>query len=172
MGVMEQIGKGAFTTCYRQTNTKVLLKTTDPVKECMAHGWFPSSHLFPKVEYVGSKGDKRLYTMNYYHKRSSLKKSLKPSHWKDSQLLRAIMNEFNPFSIDKYSRYSHWYKVFSKIKKRSLREALIGALEALSNYGSDINFEISPRNVAVSPTGGLVLLDCFFMSSALKRVRG
>jgi hypothetical protein len=44
------------------------------------------------------------------------------------------------------------------------------AVEACANYGSDVMFEISPRNVAVH-NGNLILLDCFFIKSKLREVR-
>jgi len=50
---------------------------------------------------------------------------------------------------------------------KTAKTALIDAVSALTNYGSDICFEISPRNIAVTKTGNLILLDCFFMRSKL-----
>lgn len=163
---MKQIGKGTFTTAYRKNSTTVLLKSCDPIKECMANGWFPNSHLFPTVKKVGDG----LYEMNYYHRVRSLKKSLKPTHYNTYKLLRAV----HTFGVStrprgKENMYNHWYKAFKGIRNKQLRDTLQSALGACLNYGSDIGFEISPRNVAVSKTGGLVLLDCFFNVTALHK---
>jgi len=57
-----------------------------------------------------------------------------------------------------------WYKEFSKVTNITLRNSLQEAIDACANYGSDIKFEISPRNVAVK-NGNLILLDCFFVGS-------
>lgn len=49
---MKLIGKGAFTKAYLLDNGRVQLHSCCPFKECMAHGWFPESDLFPKLTFV------------------------------------------------------------------------------------------------------------------------
>jgi len=45
---MKLIGKGAFTKAYLMDDqTTVFLKSSCPIKEVMALGWFPDSSLFP-----------------------------------------------------------------------------------------------------------------------------
>ena len=50
------------------------------------------------------------------------------------------------------------------------KEAICAHIQGLRDYGEDICFEISPRNVAVD-NGKLILLDCFFKRSALDELR-
>ena len=157
---MKLIGRGTFTRVYQKSQTRVFLKSVDPVKECMSLGFFPNSRLFPKIDRI----DTEEYEMRYYEKVSSLKKSLVPKHYQIYQALRKIDACYT-------SGYEDLYHHFSRIENRRLRKAMIGAIDALAGYGEDIGFEISPRNVAVTPTGKLILLDCFFMISALDKAR-
>ena len=163
---MRQIGKGAFTTAYLKSKNTVLLKSSDPVKECMAHGWFPKSHNFPKVSFYKHTND---YVMKYYPKKKSLKKSLKPSEW---QFYKELQKLFN--SVQYHYGYNIAFlirQIKIHISKPHKRRILLEAIDALRNYGEDIRFEISPRNVAVSPTGNLVLLDVFFFAHKLRESR-
>ena len=83
--------------------------------------------------------------------------------------LRAI-DRAQSYICNPYDSYDRHYKAFSKLKNNRLRTAMLEALEGCSNWGSDIGFEISPRNVAVN-NGKLVLLDVFFSKSKLKEIR-
>ena len=157
--VLKRIGKGSFTTAYLMDNDKVLLKSSDPIKECMAMGWFPNSHLFPKVKFGDVDNE---YIMNYYPKQTSLKNTLKPKHYAFYKELRRLWEDL-PFNYDVYTLRTHFRYLTDKRKSA----ILIEALEACMNYGSDICFEISPRNVAVGKTGNLILLDCFYIKSLL-----
>ena len=165
---MKIIGKGAFSTVYRKSTDKVLIKSTDHVKECMSLGWFPTSRLFPKITQVGQDdvSDCKFYESKYYPKFSSLKKELNSLDWEFYNILRGLERSY----FGKGSNLSHWQKQFdtipSKFKHKKL--ALLESLDALSNYGDDVCFEISPRNVAIN-NGRLILLDCFFFSSQLNR---
>jgi hypothetical protein len=167
---MQQIGRGAFSTVYKRGRNKVLIKSTDKVKECMSLGWFPSSKLFPKLSLVGesSCGEFSFYEEKYYPKVNSLKKTLSDFEWEFYKVLRSL----DHFYYYLPTRYLRLHKAFSCIpgkfhRKRSL---LLDALNALSNYGDDICFEISPRNVATQGDK-LVLLDCFFFASDLNKRR-
>jgi len=46
------IGKGSFSTVYELSEKQVLIKSSDPIKECMSMGWFPESKLFPNIERI------------------------------------------------------------------------------------------------------------------------
>tara|TARA_R110000772_G_scaffold268686_3_gene397523 strand:+ start:7288 stop:7794 length:507 start_codon:yes stop_codon:yes gene_type:complete len=159
-----KIGKGLFSTAYLQENNTVVLKSVDPIKECMSFGWFPESNFFPKIEHI----DFELYSMKYYPKVKSLKKSLTPKHWD-------IYKELRKLDIgivdNRYNYLDSWREEFKKVTNKTVKNALIEAVEACANYGSDVRFEISPRNVAVSKTGKLILLDCFFIQSKADQVR-
>lgn len=157
---MKLIGKGDFTRAYLQTNGKVFLKSVCPVKECMAHGWFPNSRLFPKIKQVNCDEHCTMeYEMEYYPKVKSLKQNLDPKEYQMYKDLRALSIGYtnNPHNF-----YHLWYEQFETLKNKRLREAMIDALDGCSNFGSTVCFEISPRNVATK-NGKLILLDCFFI---------
>lgn len=163
---MQLIGTGTFTKCYLlNCGKRVVLKSSDPIKECMAKGWFPASFNFPTVDYYGDAGD---YVMKHYPKVKSLKNNLRPSEWLKYQQLRKVANGAG--FCKSGTEFYHWTDQFKKLTNRTLRSNMQYALEACSNYGIDVCFEISPRNVAVSSTGTLILLDCFFIKSKLLEI--
>ena len=158
---MKLIGKGTFTKAYLLESGEVLLKSVDPIKECMAHGWVPVSELFPSV----SLEDCETYKMKYYPKVSSLKNTLNE---KSYRLYSALRKLSVGYVRNSYDLLDEWRKAFDSLPSEfeQEKEDLISAIEACSNYGTDVSFEISPRNVAVD-NGNLVLLDCFFLKSEL-----
>ena len=162
----ELIGKGAFTKAYLLDSGRVLLKSCDPIKECMALGFFPEHRLFPKMEMI----ECGMYEMEYYPRVNSLKNNLDAEEYKLYKTLREIAQSItNPLNI--YDSYSVLYKAFEESNLNDeVKEVMIEALDGCSNFGPDIGFEISPRNVAVKD-GKLVLLDVFFSKSVLKKVR-
>jgi hypothetical protein len=164
---LKKIGKGTFTTAYLMDDKKtVLLKSTCPIKECMACGWYPDSYLFPEVNPTNKYNE---YTMAYYPRVSSLKNTLSARQYRLYKALRAL-----PFcsSENKHMSFHHWHDQFNSLPAefKAEKQALSEALDACKNYGSDIAFEISPRNIAVKGRK-LVLLDCFFSISKLQEVR-
>ena len=161
------IGRGQFTKAYLREDGKVELVSKDPIKECMALGWFPSSRLFPTIDRIDTTEDTALYLMKYYPKVKSLKDSLKPKEYAKYKELRGLTIQY---THNKHNAYQEVYDAFKSIKNKRLRETMQEAIMSCTNYGTDIAFEISPRNVAVSPTGNLVLLDCFFQISKLREL--
>lgn len=159
------LGKGLFTTAYLQKDNKtVILKSTDYIKECMSLGWFPNSMYFPKVERL----DQGIYKMKKYDKPKSLKNSLKPKQY---EIYKELRNLSIGYIKNSYNNLDEWRKQFNTISNKTVKNALNDAIDACSNYGSDVCFEISPRNVAVSKTGNLILLDCFFIASQANDIR-
>jgi len=160
---LKQIGKGSFSTCYLLNKKEVLLKSSDPIKECMSFDWFGGSTVFPNVEHV----DNDLYKMEYFPKVKSLKNTLKPKQYEIYKELRKL--DVGYVRRD-YDLKDNWHKQFDTVSNKRFRNALNEALDGCGNYGTDIQFEISPRNVAVK-NGMLILLDCFFIKSKLSSVR-
>ena len=101
----------------------------------------------------------------------SLKKSLRPRQYRLYILLKAISNDRGTVA-NKYAEYSKWYEKLSQLPSEFSRErdVILDGLDGCTNTGSDIAFEISPRNVAVD-NGFLVLLDVFFNIGTLHEVR-
>ena len=169
---LKLIGKGAFTKCYLNTcETSVTLVTCDPIKEVMAMGWFPEHELFPTAEHVDycEVTDRNIYTMEYYPRTKGLKNVLDADQYEIYKTLRKVMDNIK-HTVNIHDSYSSVYEAFEGIQDEELKEVMIEALEACSNMGSDIAFEISPRNVAVK-NGKLILLDCFFSKETLNKVR-
>lgn len=160
---LKKIGQGAFTTCYRLNTKEVLLKSTDYIKECMAFGWFPESNIFPEIESV----EQYVYKSKYYERVTSLKNTLKPKQYEIYKELRQLKVDYN---VKDYDLLDEWRKQFETVSNKRFREALLEAVDSCANYGSDVSFEISPRNVAVDK-GMLILLDCFFIKSQLNKIR-
>ena len=170
------IGRGMFSTVYRKNAKTVLIKSIDPVKECMSMGWFPSSRMFPKTTRVAILDDDQgaaLYEQKYYPKAKSLKAALKPAEWEFYRELRKLQEHMHRrCHLTDYKILECLRSAISDLPSKYARKksALLGAIDALTNYGLDIRFEISPRNVAVH-NGNLILLDCFFMAEKAKEVR-
>lgn len=163
---LQLIGKGSFTKAYLNVeDNRVYLDSNDPIKEVMALGWFPESSLFPKItlEKTG------YYSMEYYPKVRSLKQNLDADQYAIYNLLRTFHCSFT--GRNKYDAYQFYYEAFGTIQDEELRETMQEALDACGNFGTDIGFEISPRNVATKE-GKLILLDCFFNCTHLDKTRG
>ena len=157
---MELIGKGLFSKVYKVNSKKVLIKSVCYSKECTS--LFINSMWFPKLERI----ELNEYLCEFYPKVASLKSSLKPKHYELYKELRKI----NVYCHNDYDNYYKLREEFEKVSNKSLRTALIDYLDDFAQYGTDIGFEISPRNVAVK-NGRLILLDCFFNKSQLCEVR-
>ena len=166
---LKQIGKGAFSTVYKKGTNKVLIKSCDNVKDCMSMGFFPNSRMFPKIKRVGVSdcGQFQFYEEKFYQKTKSLKQDLLPSEYEFYLTLKREGD--NVFIRDMFGLIKFFESLPNKYRAR--KQVLIEAVYGLSNYGTDICFEISPRNVTVQ-NGKLILLDCFFFFSALDKVRG
>ena len=157
---MKLIGRGQFTKCYLNDDGKTCtLKSTCCIKECMSLGWFPKHRLFPKIV----REDFQVYTMEYYPRVRSLKKSLIPMDYDFYKILRDLWQSRPPMSRG-VMLIDHNRDMFDKIPDvfAEERQVLLEALDACSNYGHNINFEISPRNVRVKDSR-LVLMDVFFI---------
>jgi hypothetical protein len=156
------VGRGAFSRVYKKDARTVLIVSRDKAKEAMASAEWPPSRLFPRIKKI-SEG---YYEALYYPKVRSLKETLKPRHY---ALYRHLVALSSSYTLG--CGYRSLHSGFSQNLKgyRSQREAILGALDALANYSSDVCFEISPRNVATTPSGNLILLDCFFFRHQLRR---
>jgi hypothetical protein len=165
---MKLIGKGKFTRCYLNDGVTVTLKSTCSVKECRSLGWFPEHRLFPPIE----REDSFVYTMEYIPKVKSLKGSLEPREY---QLYKELVKLFK---LAIYPPKCHPIDVTRELLSElpdeysDEREALLEAVDAMTNYGDKVYFECSPRNVGVKE-GKLLLLDVFHMGDdkPLKDVR-
>lgn len=159
---LKLIGKGAFTLCY-DNGQSVLLVSNCPAKECNSLGWLSDSRLFPKIERLESEYDLQLYKQEKFEKVKSLKNALKPSEYKLYCDLRDLAGKFQRKHVkNPYDRTRVFIDTVKESKLHYLyKRALIDAAEGLANYTTKLGFEVSPRNVAVK-NGKLILLDVFF----------
>ncbi|MGL5583785.1 MAG: hypothetical protein ACRDCE_22960 [Cetobacterium sp.] len=158
---------GAFTVAYVDHGlNNVYLKSVCPIKECMAMGWFPESELFPTIERVTCT--QGIYKMEYFPRVKSLKAALDPDQWAIYQTLRTVQGKIR-YDLNSHRNHEMITLAFNTIKCDELRETMQEALDACANYGTEIGFEISPRNVAVK-NGKLILLDVFFNAKKLEEV--
>ena len=157
--IVSTLGRGMFSTAYLRRDGKVLLKSDDHVKEAMSMGFFPNSRLFPRIERIGHDGERQHYLMPRYRKVTAPKRQLLPQDYAVYRALRELSGRFSD-AAELSAR-------FERLECRRTRKALLGAVDGLRNYSNEIGFEISPRNIALSPSGRLLLLDCFFMVQQL-----
>lgn len=154
---LKLIGKGLFSKVFKLNDKQVLIQSVCNVKECLSMDWHQSTGIFPKIESI----DYQEYTCEYYDKVSSIKYSLCPKHYEIYKDLRSLSINRNG---NNYDLSYKWIEEFKKVKDKKYREALLDMIECLHNYGSDIDFEISPRNIAIK-NGKLILLDVFYFKN-------
>lgn len=177
----KNIGKGAFTNCYDMLDGKVLLETVDPQKEAIACNWFPESKLLPTIEDAPAKYNSekmrggsylQYYISPKYNKVRGYKQDLKPIDQKRYQELKKFYDNLPVPPDNKHYCLDVLRDNLNSAKMRPmLKELLNDCFDAMANYGSDIWFEISPRNIATDAKGNMILLDCFYMIGKLNDVR-
>jgi len=160
--VTKPIGRGLFTKCYKLDNKTVVLISDCVYKEALACGVDDgaiTSRLFPKI----TKVEDGLYTMKYYPKGKSIKTDLNKLHYSYYKELRRV------YGLNLPNEYTGLYEAFKSIKYPTLRNAMIEALDYVSNWGCPY-FEISPRNIACY-NGRLILLDVFYRKKHANKLR-
>jgi hypothetical protein len=162
-----KIKQGHFTTAYLyHEQGKVILESRCYIKECMALGWFPDSELFPSIKFADIEDEVntefRVYEMPLYVHGQSVKRNVCKEDYEGIYvLLRKIRY------VSNYADFEQ--QLITVGVSKEVKEDLLEAYEACTNYGSDVGWEISPRNVAATSDGKLILLDCFYIKSQLRR---
>jgi hypothetical protein len=164
-----KVKRGSRTKVYI-FNDKALLRTIDPVKECMALGWFPDHELFPEVkrtDFEDLDDSFQVFESPVYLQGSSMKQLVCKEAWEEVYLPLRRM-----FLTMSWGFRSHEWK-FSFLNainncvglREEVKEPIKEAYEACMNFSESekVKFEISPRNIAATEDGKLILLDCFFM---------
>lgn len=171
---LKRIGKGMFSTVYqREGSNFVYVVSSCYAKECMSMSWFDGGELFPTIEQVDSEGlglnvpeGCRVYKMPYYDVSRSVLSKLDEQNKKLYRALRKLAEGGLVGYNNIYEAFSRYDNGLTKAQRNTLKDAL----NRMSDYGGDVCFEISPRNVAILG-GKLVLLDCFFFTSQLELAR-
>lgn len=155
------IGRGAFSRVYRQGDSDtVTIVSSCYAKECQALWHECEYDRVPSLTRIDYTSDgKGIYTMPYMPRPRSLKSALLPEERELYKALRELSREVS------YTTSLHdLYAIFRGYP------FITNMLDSLCNYGEDIGFEISPRNVTALD-GRLILLDCFFMKNQLREIR-
>ena len=160
---MKLIGKGAFTKCYQLNSRQVLLKTIDPLKEAIALGFCGNSKLLPKLTRIetskyASEYAEFDYIAPLYAKLIAPSKQLIPKHLAYYKTLCSI----------EHIQGGRLDKAINDIKDKYLRETMVSYFNGCANYGYEhLTLEVTRRNLAVTPSGRLILLDIFFLHNLL-----
>ena len=165
---MKLIGKGAFSKVYDNGDNTVTIKTKDWAKEALAL-WVDNDR-FPKVERL-DYDEISTYKMKKFDKVKAIKRDLNDYDYALYTYLRKNVCASN-LGWGESHDYSTLYEAFSNMPEGFKEDAqkLIDALDEMSNYGQDVSFEISPRNVFIE-NGRLIFADVFFFQSQLAEVR-
>jgi hypothetical protein len=149
--------------------------------------WKRSRYL-PAVVDVGCLNDGScVYRMPFY--RAPLRKKDSAKAWKQYAALKRCWNDATDNVRAKlakkydYQNAAHQYQyrgyeimcevVECAQKSKDVPAGLVNALEELvdgsANYGSDYTFEFSPRNLATTESGHLILLDVVFSLESVSK---
>ena len=172
MNKLKLIGKGLFSRVYDNGDGSVLIYSKDHAKDCLSMQWHDNSMgLFPEIEKIDYLDNgQSIYQCKKYTKVRSLKNTLDADQYALYLELRALFSGLEILR-NHNDNYQYLYDTFNASSiDESVKYSILDFLDALCNFGEDINFEISPRNVAVD-NGKLVLLDCFFFSSQAIKAR-
>lgn len=163
------IGKGLFSKVYEAPSNKVIIESVDSVKECFAIFGSPNRLIAPitRLDYsiasINSLSVSR-YEMQRFEKITAPKRQLNTKGYELYKELRFYVN--NEVGI---------YDIRSALSRAKIsnfdRDRLNCIVDVLSDYGEDMAFEISPRNIAASKTGRLILLDCFFFFNEMIKMK-
>ena len=192
---VDKIGKGAFSMAFlTKTGTPYVYLLTkegasgDYSKEMLSH-LDPSPYL-PRVVALGCMADDEtcVYRMPFY--KAPLKKAHGEQAWKQYRALAACHKQAEALVRERARAqqgpkyYTVWDQYGHDIMQATLNCAeshkdvppgLFSALDSIvgniANYGTEYTFEFSPRNLATTDAGHLVLLDTTFSVAAIRRVR-
>ena len=175
MKKLKLIGKGLFSRVYDKGDGSVLIYSKDHAKECLAMKWHDNSMgLFPEIEKIDYLDNgQSIYQCKKYTKVRSLKNTLDTDQYTLYLELRALFSGFSGlyYPQNRNDNYQHLHDKFNASSiDECVKSSILDFLDALCNFGTDMYFEISPRNVAVDK-GKLVLLDCFFFGSQAIKAR-
>ena len=161
------IGRGLFSKAYQIADDRVELVSVCMSKEAIA--MFAQGNKFaPIIERVDcTDNGESVYHMPLYPKVTAPKKQL-------NQKAYSIYMELRQFSCRSDMNY---YRFVELVEGSNLddetKENIISFAGDVSN-GIDpakMGFEISPRNITITPEGDLILLDVFFCRGAVIRAR-
>jgi len=170
---MKLIGKGCFSKVYEVDADRVKIVSTDMAKECLALWGFGDSPLWPVLERIDQlDSGENVFIGKRYKTGRGVKGLLNARSYRLYLALRKCGDCYFQ-GRNEFDAAQHLRTVFRSMPEEfsEEREAMCAAVDSLLNYGHDVRFEISPRNVAADNAGGLILLDVFFFRSARPKVK-
>lgn len=165
------IGKGAFTRAYQIGENEVEVVSRCPAKE--AYALFSQGNpLAPVIEKHDCLDDgSQVYRMPLYPKVRAPKQQLNAQAYAAYKVLRDIMDKYHAKAHSGHKTgYDELWRMIDASQlddyhKEYVEDLLSDVCNAIDC--DDLGYEISPRNISVTPSGGLVMLDCFFSRKAL-----
>lgn len=172
---MKLIGRGMFSRVYQSDEVgsdHVIILSNDRAKEALSFNWHDNeTGIFPTLEKVDYTGDFFVYTQKFYPRIRAWKKALDADQYRLYCDLKEVFNDTCMNVKNEYDRYYMLYNAFDKSPIREdYKQDILSMIDSLANFGADIGFEISPRNIAIE-NGKLILLDCFFFTTDLLKAR-
>ncbi len=185
---VKRIGKGMFSAAYLGSDGRVYLVTKDEggdyAKEILAMIYENGkrSPFLPPVKREGTTYDATVFSMPLYN--APLRKKNSPRAWAQYRVLKRCWEQAQAQvrqRIGYRQRMTYYgHEIMDATIDCAEQDAdatpgLIRALELLrdnaANYGAEWTFEFSPRNLATTKGGGLVLLDVVFSLELVERAR-
>ncbi len=160
------IGTGLFTKCYEfkgHEKSKVVLVSTDYVKESFSMSWVTPSQLFPRIKAVETLDtDKKVYYMDRF-KTGKASAPIGTLNKKNLELYYELKK------INKVWGLGNLRRAAMGISNDSFREMFLDALNYLTNWGDDMVFDFRPSSIAIQK-GKLILVDVFFFEHQRRKV--
>jgi hypothetical protein len=155
------IGKGSFSKVYDNKDGYVLIKTEDPLKDCLANHCSKGIKHLPDTDCL----DSGLYRQPKYQKLNSVK------HVKDWKILKKIESQYRKLSDKNYNSLIDILESNKEDLTESIYEALTELITSFSDYTYYIGFEIARRNLALDSQNELILLDVLYDIKLLEKIR-
>lgn len=152
---MRMIARGKWAKVY-DLGEKVLIKSDDPIKECVA--LFCEGDRLPEL----TKVDYGVYECPKYTIGRGIVGKLSPEDQRDYRTLRKLASGLR-LRLRRYDCFQQLQQAIDQAQLQAdIRASLESVLYNAANYTDFIGFEISPRNIAIDKSGKLILLDLFF----------
>ena len=168
----EKIGKGAFTTAYREYGEPhggyVLLVTDDPMKDVLHDLTGTANPHLPGLDYVGYlvKTGESVYRTNYFPRL----RAASVAAWAQYKVLRALADDMRWYGVARKSGLFPVHEFDHRVRHtEGLPESLKDAISLLCDSALEYqapNFEFAPRNLGTSGDT-LILLDVLYDQYAL-----
>lgn len=162
------LGKGMFCQAWQNKNDVYLIvdSVNDPSKEILCSIYKEEGKVkhLPGCQRIDTYGDKYVYLMPYYRNITAKDKEA----WKQYRELKNFRESISSFAHK--CQHDVNLEVLKFIPKSPIRNALELLLNWSTNYGDQIGWEFSPRNLGVDSRGNLILRDVMFDCEKIEKI--